>query len=197
VIDGPFQNKLGRATLHGGKLLPDTTIRFMSFPLTDPPPRFAPDIVDVFRKYESQIGTQVLSKGLTSSEVLSLLRDDLVSLGFQVEGGKQKEEKIERPVFFGENGLPTLKYEVDAYHPKWRCGLEIEAGRAQGYRITIGQVVVSGKGVFAILTLDAVAPVGGPRWCRGEDTSDSTLRIKEDRTWHTTRRLPSLGILLS
>jgi hypothetical protein len=32
-------------------------------------------------------------------------------------------------VFFGENGIPTLRYEIDAYHPEWKCGLEVEAGR--------------------------------------------------------------------
>jgi hypothetical protein len=36
----------------------------------------------------------------------------------------------ERPVFFGEDGAPTLKYEIDARHNEWRCGLEIEAGQA-------------------------------------------------------------------
>src|ERR1700750_2649904 len=25
---------------------------------------------------------------------------------------------------------PTLQYEVDAYHADWKCGLEVEAGRA-------------------------------------------------------------------
>jgi hypothetical protein len=35
-----------------------------------------------------------------------------------------------RPVFFGENGMPTLSYQIDAYHPEWRAGLEVEAGRA-------------------------------------------------------------------
>jgi hypothetical protein len=33
-------------------------------------------------------------------------------------------------VFYGENGIPALNYQIDAYHPAWRCGLEIEAGRA-------------------------------------------------------------------
>jgi len=42
---------------------------------------------------------------------------------------KRKADKIERPVFYGENGIPTLRYEIDAYHPDWRCGLEVEAGR--------------------------------------------------------------------
>ena len=51
-------------------------------------------------------------------------------MGFEVEGGKHKQEKIERPVFFGENGIPTVRYQVDAYHAGWECGMEIEAGRA-------------------------------------------------------------------
>jgi hypothetical protein len=60
---------------------------------------------------------------------MSILREDLTALGFIVEGGKQKAHKIQRPVFYGENGVPTMHYEIDAYHADWRCGLEIEAGR--------------------------------------------------------------------
>jgi hypothetical protein len=84
----------------------------------------------VFKKHESRIGTEGLTKGLTSNEVLTVIREDLVALGFQVEAGKQKEDKIERPVFFGENGHADLRYQIDAYHPEWGCGLEVEAGRA-------------------------------------------------------------------
>ena len=62
--------------------------------------------------------------------MLSILRPGLVKLGFHVEESKYKVEKIERPVFYGENGVPTLRYQIDAYHDDWRCGLEIEAGRA-------------------------------------------------------------------
>lgn len=107
-----------------------TSIRYISFPRTEPPPSFAASIAHVFKKYELRVGTRNLSKGLTSNEVLGVIRKDLVKIGFEVEAGKQKEDKIERPVFFGENGQPTLKYEIDAYHPTWRCGLEVEAGRA-------------------------------------------------------------------
>jgi hypothetical protein len=84
----------------------------------------------VFRKNEASIGTRQLSKGLTSNEVLGVIRNDLVALGFEVETGKQKHAKIHRPVFFGEDGEPTLRYEIDAYHSEWRCGLEVEAARA-------------------------------------------------------------------
>jgi hypothetical protein len=71
-----------------------------------------------------------LVKGLTSDAVLAVLHPQLEALGFQVEKGKVREQKIERPVFFGENGIPALRYQIDAYHPGWRCGLEVEAGRA-------------------------------------------------------------------
>ncbi len=69
-------------------------------------------------------------RGLTSDEVLRVLRSDLTALGFEVEVSKKKNDKILRPVFLGENGVPTLQYEIDAYHPELRCGLEVEAGRA-------------------------------------------------------------------
>lgn len=72
----------------------------------------------------------VLAKGLTSNAVLSSLKEPLIKLRFQVEIGKRVDEKIKRPVFLWENSKATLQYEIDAYHPDWKCGLEIEAGRA-------------------------------------------------------------------
>jgi len=105
-------------------------IRFSTFPRTVPPPSFTDGVVSVFRKHEPLISTEKLDKGLTSDAVLKVLGDDLRALGFEVEAGKKKREKIERPVFFGEGGAPTLRYEIDAYHGDWKCGLEVEAGRA-------------------------------------------------------------------
>ena len=107
-----------------------STIRFSTFPRTKPPAHFVRDIVAVFEAHEALIGTATLAKGLTSDEVLAVLRADLVNLGFEVEAGKSDDQKIVRPVFFGENASPTLQYEIDAYHPDWECGLEVEAGRA-------------------------------------------------------------------
>ena len=72
----------------------------------------------------------MLAKGLESDAVLRILAPDLETLGFAVETAKTRSKKIERPVFYGENGEPSLRYEIDAYHPEWRCGLEAEAGRA-------------------------------------------------------------------
>lgn len=107
-----------------------TSIRFSSFPRTAPPPDFVIDLVEVFKAHEADVGTaEPHLNRLTKDGVLAQLRPDLEQLGFEVESGEKKEDKIERPVFFGENGIPTVRYEVDAYHADWRCGLEVEAGR--------------------------------------------------------------------
>jgi hypothetical protein len=107
-----------------------TSIRFSSFPRTEAPPAFVHELAEVFRQHESAIATEILAKHLQSDQVLGILRDGLERLGFQVERGKRAAQRIERPVFFGEGGIPTLRFEVDAYHDDWECGLEIEATRA-------------------------------------------------------------------
>lgn len=107
-----------------------TPIRYTSYPKTEPPPAFVNEVVSVFSQHIETISTPSLSKGLTSDNVLETIRDGLVALGFSVEAGKRQDDKITRPVFFGENGVPVLRYEIDAYHPAWKCGLEVEAGRA-------------------------------------------------------------------
>ena len=106
-----------------------STIRFSTFRRTLPPPPFTEDVVNVFRRHEAVIATLIVDDALVSDRVLGTLRNDLVALGFEVESGKRKNRKIVRPVFFGEGGEPTLRYEIDAYSPSWECGLEVEAGR--------------------------------------------------------------------
>ena len=105
-------------------------IRFSTFPRTQTPPRFVPDLIKRFEEHEPDIGTVRHEKGLTSDTLLAVLRPDLIELGFEVEAGKRAQDKIMRPVFFGENAQPELQYQVDAWHPGWLAGLEIEAGRA-------------------------------------------------------------------
>ena len=107
-----------------------TSVRFTSFPLTSPPPVFVPEVVAVFRSHELEIGTEHLAKGLESDAVLQCLASDLRAIGFDVEASKKQGDRLARPVFFGENGIPTLRYEIDAYAVRYRCGLEVEAGRS-------------------------------------------------------------------
>lgn len=84
----------------------------------------------MFEEKLPDISTVDLDKGLTSDGVLSILRPELVDIGWQVEQGKRADQKVRRPVFYGENAQPDLQYEVDAWHPEWRAGMEVEAGRA-------------------------------------------------------------------
>jgi hypothetical protein len=107
-----------------------SAIRHISYPKTEPPPSYVQDIADIFIRHESEISTSELEKGLKSDDVLKVISNDLMKIGFEVEGSKKDQDKIHRPVFFGENGIATLTYQVDAYHDGYRCGLEVEAGRA-------------------------------------------------------------------
>lgn len=65
-----------------------------------------------------------------SNEVLSVVAGGLHDLGFRVETGKSKEEKIYVPVLFGKNGRTELSFEADAFLPEKRYVIEVEAGRA-------------------------------------------------------------------
>jgi hypothetical protein len=105
-------------------------MHFSTFPRTEPPPHFVPAVMETFRRFEKIIGTAFLPKGLSSDSVMGVLRDDLQTLGFAVEADKSSAGKLKRPVFFGEDGRPFRQYEIDGFHSEWRCGIEIEAGRA-------------------------------------------------------------------
>jgi hypothetical protein len=103
---------------------------FTSFPKTEPPPSFVGQIIDEFQAVAKTIDTEGRDKGLRSNEVLRILGPGLRGIGFAVEDSKTVDGIIRRPVFFGENGAPELQYQIDAFHDKWNCGLEVEAGRA-------------------------------------------------------------------
>jgi len=67
--------------------------------------------------------------GLTSDKVLAHLRPGLLKLGYEVEGGKHRTEKIRRPVLFGDQGRERVAYEIDAVHDELGILVEVEAGR--------------------------------------------------------------------
>jgi len=105
-------------------------IRYQTFPRTVNPPEFAEQVAKIFRDHEQEISTTLLKKGLTSNEVLRVIRGDLERLGFECEKSKMPSGKINRPVLFGENGKSEVSYDIDASHPQWHAVLEVEAGRA-------------------------------------------------------------------
>ncbi|MBX3273241.1 MAG: hypothetical protein KF729_23450 [Sandaracinaceae bacterium] len=108
----------------------DSTIRFATFPSTRPPPTIAFEVVEAFRSEEHAVASVGRMTGMKSDAVLAAIAPELIEIGFQVEVGKQNHQRLERPVFFGENGEPTVQYSIDAFHPGAGCGLEVEAGRA-------------------------------------------------------------------
>ena len=108
------------------------------FPSNSAPPVWVPPLISILRSAESTISTETGRTGLSSDDVLAVLAPGLIQQGFVVEDGKGRLGKVRRPVLFGENGLPTLTYEVDAAHAEYGVVVEIEAGRGArgnaGYR---------------------------------------------------------------
>lgn len=87
------------------------------------------DTVFVFEKHLAAIDS-TRNVGLTSDDVLAVIRADLETLGFDVETSKTSSGKIKIPVLFGLNGKPEKTFDADAFHPKHGIVMEVEAGRA-------------------------------------------------------------------
>ncbi len=67
---------------------------------------------------------------LKSNDVLAVLREELVNLGFEVEKGKAADQKIKVAVLYGLNGQTTKTFDADAFHREEGIVMEVEAGRA-------------------------------------------------------------------
>lgn len=176
-----------------------TNIRFSTFPRTEPPPSFTSAVVDAFRSNERLICTRSLEKGLTSDVVLSTLRADLQELGFAVESSKIAADKIRRPVFFGENGEPDLQYEIDAFHPEWRCGLEIEAGRGwmgnAVYRDLVQALVMVELETLILAVANTYRYLTGGRSTTSRDY-ENTLAVADALFGHSRIRMPYRLIII-
>ena len=117
----------------------------------------------------SQIESKATSD-LTSDRVLGHLRPGLVALGYEVEAGKKKADRIRRPVLFGDQGAARVSYEVDAVHDELGVLVEVEAGRgARGnaiYRDLVRSSLIVGARYLALGGHAGVPPQ--ERWQAGE-----------------------------
>ena len=161
-----------------------TFIRFKSFPRTEPPPPFVGLVHKAFVKNEDHIGTRVLDKSLKSDQVLEIVAGDLMQLGFEVERGKRKSEKISVPVLYGELGNPDLRYEVDAFNESFSCGIEVEAGRSLSggnaiYRDLFQAMVMSRVKHMIIAVPNLYRSKPGKPIGQGEACYESCLSIAE------------------
>lgn len=100
------------------------------FPRNVRPPEWAAEFVAVIARNEAVISTVKARTGLKSDDVLRQLASGLTGLGYVVEAGKSAAGKITRPVLFGDNGVPSVSYEIDAFHDGLGIAVEVEAGRA-------------------------------------------------------------------
>lgn len=99
------------------------------YPRNARPPQWVDGLVRTVGAAASTISTVDQRTGLSSDEVLKELSPGLVAQGYVVESGKTKAGKIFRPVLFGENGVPEVSYEIDAFHDDLGIAVEVEAGR--------------------------------------------------------------------
>lgn len=103
--------------------------KFAYYPRTRAPPPWVAELGLVFTDVRANIDTTT-GNWNESDKVLEILRPGLEKIGYDVERGKKADEKIHRPVFFGDQGKPSMKYEIDAYHQEQGILLEVEAGRS-------------------------------------------------------------------
>ena len=103
-------------------------INWALFPQSTQPSSKIDDVVSVFEKHSVDIGSST-HEVQVSNDVLAKLADSLESIGFQVERGKRKEQKIYIPVLFGRNGTIEKAFEADAYNSEFKIVIEVEAGR--------------------------------------------------------------------
>lgn len=105
-----------------------TTIQYQYYPKSQLLPEVLRHIINVFVTQEYLTSSQ--THHLHSNDVLHILSNSFISLGFKVEVSKRSEDKIRIPVLFGRNGEMEKYFEADCYHPTQNVVIEIEAGRA-------------------------------------------------------------------
>jgi hypothetical protein len=103
------------------------------FPRNARPPAWATDLIAAVTGSQDRIDTAPMrpaeSEALKSDVVLEHLRSSLELLGYTVESGKKASQKIRRPVLYGERGIASVNYEIDAFHDELGIAVEVEAGR--------------------------------------------------------------------
>lgn len=102
-------------------------INYAVFPRSLAASRTSVEIIEAFKAHSSEIESPKFS--LSSNEVLEVVRQDMEMIGFQIEKGKKKSDKIMVPVLFGNNGKVERAFEADGYHREKHYVLEVEAGR--------------------------------------------------------------------
>lgn len=173
--------------------------RWSSYPKNQRPPLWVDQAVQVVSSQEAAISTATAKTGLSSDQVLQHLAPGLVALGYLVETGKSAAQKIRRPVLFGENGVPDVSYEIDAFHDTHGIAVEVEAGRgARGnatYRDIVRTSLILDAANFVLMVPIAYRHNSGEKEVAVRAYDDT--RIQLDAIFASSRlRLPFDMVLL-
>ena len=103
-------------------------INFQFFPRSHGVTSEIRSVIDCFMKIEPQLEQEDVHR--VSNDVLTLVRPHLENIGYLVETGKGREEKIDVPVLFGENNEVDKFFFADALSSDGKIVIEVEAGRA-------------------------------------------------------------------
>ena len=135
---------------------------------------------------------------MRSDAVLAELRPTLEALGYTVETGKKRLEKIRKPVLFGENGEAKVSYEIDAFHSDLRVALEVEAGRGASNNADYRDILRTSlllDADFLVLFMPKVYRHGGPKVTAIRAYQNTRSQL--DAIYASQRlRLPFHGVLL-
>jgi hypothetical protein len=167
------------------------------FPSNATPPEWALAMAELVARHAAEISTVEASTGLKSDDVLAELRDDLELMGFVVEAGKTKADKVARAVLYGEGGMPEVNYEIDGFHDGFGIALEVEAGRGAQSNADYRDIVRTSLILDAqfLVLLQPVAYRSNPG--AKAITAYATTRSHLEAIYASQRlRLPFKGLLL-
>jgi hypothetical protein len=103
-------------------------LNWIFFPRSSKPPEIVLSIVDCFQRSLPNIDSAKHKN--SSDKVLAQVGPELLKLGFKVEHGKKKVDRIDVPVLFGAQGKIEKSFQADAFHEEKKFVVEVEAGRA-------------------------------------------------------------------
>ena len=154
-------------------------------------------IIDCFKQIEPQLEQD--HAHFVSNDVLALVRPHLEQLGFAVETGKGKDEKIDVPVLFGENNEVDKSFFADALSADGKIVIEVEAGRAvrnnQFLKDVFQACMMSEVEYLVIAVMNEYKFNSGGRQVAGKDYQE--IKTFLETLYVSNRlRLPLKGILL-
>lgn len=146
-------------------------------------------VIDCFVAVSKDIDSK--NNNLVSNDVLHIVGPFLEKVGFKVETGKQKEDKIDVPVLFGVNNNIDKSFYADALSADGKIVIEVEAGRATDnnqYLKDIFEASMMFEVEYLILAVRNVY--------RGHSDFDKVYKTLETMYISNRIQLPLKGILL-